>query len=320
MIDEREEFYPQKPVLERGERKRHVSITVASIVIFVLTFSFLINDYYLILLLLGALLLHEMGHFLMMKRFKYKDLNLLFIPFIGAMVSGHKKEYSQKEITLMVLAGPLPGILLGGLFLLNNQLVNEPVFLELGVLLIFLNVFNLAPIEPLDGGQIFRTLFIKNQLRYELFQLILNITLSLGVAILGIYINSWIVIIFGLLIGFRVRHQHKMYLIRKEMKEENIESSTNYEALTNQMYAKIKQIVINNTPSLSKLEEFDGTEEYDKMMANQVENALYPPVRMDASFAFKLLVLGLWLMGILLSVYSLYCLDLNSVLHAFQIG
>src|SRR5690554_7513452 len=82
-------------------------------VIFAITFSLILDDYYLIAILLGVLLFHELGHFLMMKIFNYEELNMLFSPFMGAMVSGKKKEYSQIESSLMIIAGPIPGIILG---------------------------------------------------------------------------------------------------------------------------------------------------------------------------------------------------------------
>lgn len=319
MMEDTEQYYPPKPPLEKQQGKRHLSITVASIVLFVLTFSFILNDYYLILLLLGVLLIHEMGHFAFMKLFKYKDLNLLFIPFIGAMVSGRKEVYSQKEIVIMVMAGPLPGILIGACMLLYGNLKN-PFVLQLGVLFVLLNVLNLIPFQPLDGGQLMRNLFIRNQIRYELYQLISNVIISFGLAILGIALNSWWIIIFGLLIGFRVKHKHKMYLIRKNMKEEKIKFDSNYNDLSNKTYAKIKSIIINFTPSLSKLKEFDGTDEYNRMMANQVDGALYPPTQNDAHLGFKLFMAFAWGLGISLSVYSLYMLNLNTVIHAFQFG
>jgi hypothetical protein len=69
------------------------------------------------LLLITAIVgFHEMGHFIAMKAFRYKDLGIFFIPLLGAYVSGSKREVSQKESAIILLAGPLPGIVLGAVF------------------------------------------------------------------------------------------------------------------------------------------------------------------------------------------------------------
>src|SRR5690554_2277283 len=117
-MEEFEQQYPQKPILIKRKSNGHISITVLSMVIFAITFSLILDDYYLIAILLGVLLFHELGHFLMMKIFNYEELNMLFIPFMGAMVSGKKKEYSQIESSLMIIAGPIPGIILGASLIL----------------------------------------------------------------------------------------------------------------------------------------------------------------------------------------------------------
>ena len=63
-----EDFHPQKPILMEHKPKGGLSVTVFSIVLFVLTFTLLFSDQFvLILFLLGVLLIHELGHFFLMK-------------------------------------------------------------------------------------------------------------------------------------------------------------------------------------------------------------------------------------------------------------
>jgi len=57
-----------------------------------------------ILPLIIVLLIHEMGHFLLMKLFKYDNVRMLFIPLMGAFVQGNKEEYSQKQSLWVVIA------------------------------------------------------------------------------------------------------------------------------------------------------------------------------------------------------------------------
>src|SRR5690554_1727420 len=309
--------YPQKPILVRKKSNRHFSITLFSMVLFALTLSLITDDYVLIFIILGILILHEGGHFLMMKLFNYEELNMLFIPFFGAMVLGRKEKYSQIETALMVIAGPLPGILLGASLLIYQWINPDYVSIQLGVLLIGLNVMNLLPIDPLDGGRLVRTLFFK---QYELIQFVFSILSSFAIIGLGLYFNAWIVIGIGFLLGYRIKNKHKLYLIRKEMKKEGIKFDVNYEDLSDKSFSKIKNIIIEHTPILKEIENHREAEDYGFIIAKQVDGVLFPPTKKDATTLFKTLILFLWLGGIVLSIYSFFITDINSIVDAFQSG
>lgn len=307
--------YPRKPVLVRKKSNRHISITLFSIVLFVLTFSLITDDYVLISIILGVLLLHEGGHFLMMKLFNYEELNMLFIPFFGAMVLGRKDKYSQVETALMVIAGPLPGILIGASLLIYQWITPDYLSIQLGVLLVGLNVMNLIPVDPLDGGRLVRTLFFRH---YELIQFVFSILSSLTVVGLGLYFNSWLIIGIGFLMGYQIKNKHKLYLIRKQMRKEGIKFDVNYEDLSNKSFSKIKNIIIEHTPILKEIENHRESEDYGFILAKQVDGVLFPPTKKDASFLFKMFILFLWLGGIAISIYSFLIIDLNTIVDAFQ--
>ena len=74
------------------------------------------QDQFLFLMnLLIVLVIHEMGHFIAMKVFKYQNVRMLFIPLMGAFVQGKKSNYSQKQSLIVLIAGPFPGIIIGNL-------------------------------------------------------------------------------------------------------------------------------------------------------------------------------------------------------------
>lgn len=314
-MSEFESYYPPKPVIERRDPKRHISITILSIIVFALTFSLITDNYVLISIIVGALFFHELGHFIMMKIFGYKNLSMLFIPFIGAMVSGKKKIYSQIERSLMVMAGPVPGVLLG-FILLNYGLENDGVItIQIGSILIFLNVMNLIPLDPLDGGQLLQTLYFK---KYELFQFILSITTSVGLVVLGLIMNSWIITAFGVIMGFRIKSKHKMYLVRNNMRLKKLRYEVNYEDLSDKTYQKIKSVVETHTPILKEIKENSNIEKYNQIIARQVDKVLSPPTQKDASLLYKTIILVIWAGAIGLAIYALLQIDLNTLIHAFQ--
>src|SRR5690349_21682439 len=163
--------YPPKPELEN--KKGNVWIrSVTSLALYLLIGYYFFShffgaDWIWLLIITGIVIFHELGHFLAMKTFHYKELGIFFIPLLGAYASGTKREVSQKQSAIILLAGPLPGIIVGiVLLILVKSSITEVAYQEYwlltktAALLIFLNVFNLLPIYPLDGGQLLNRLFL----------------------------------------------------------------------------------------------------------------------------------------------------------------
>ena len=170
-------------------------MTVFTMALFVSSFLLIFSDSLLLVLaLLFVLFIHEVGHFSFMKLYKYKNVRMLFVPLMGAFVQGMKDRYSQWQSFIVVLAGPIPGVILGlvcfylGQFLLNDYLVT------LSFIFVFLNVMNLLPLDPLDGGQLLRLLVKKNQ---DLFQLSFSLISSLVLICIGLYYSEYIIVGFG---------------------------------------------------------------------------------------------------------------------------
>jgi len=96
---------------------------------------------------------HEMGHVLQLKREGIPASAPMFIPFLGAFVAMKQMPKNALVEARVGLAGPVLGSLgaLGawGIY----ELTQEPLFLGLAYVGFFLNLFNLLPMLPLDGGR-----------------------------------------------------------------------------------------------------------------------------------------------------------------------
>ncbi len=100
-----------------------------------------------------SILLHEMGHFVAVKRRGLKADLPVFLPGLGAYVRWYSMGIPLDGLASIALAGPLFGLItaLGclGLFAATH----EPVFVALAHAGAFINLLNLIPVLGLDGAQ-----------------------------------------------------------------------------------------------------------------------------------------------------------------------
>lgn len=96
---------------------------------------------------------HEMGHVLQLKREGIKASAPMFSPFLGAFVAMKEMPKNALVEARVGLAGPVLGTL-GGLATLGLYAgTGNELFLGLAYVNFLINLFNLAPILPLDGGR-----------------------------------------------------------------------------------------------------------------------------------------------------------------------
>jgi Zn-dependent protease len=289
-------------VLEKVKVQSNWGLTLFSVLLFALSFLYIFADELdFVFYLVTVLFLHEMGHYLLMKQFKYEDMRMLFIPLMGAFVQGSKKQYSQKESFLVIAAGPFPGVVFGLTIHFLAHHYHETWLLELSFLFLFLNVINLLPIDPLDGGQLFK-LFVRQ--KRDLFLLVFALLSSLLMITVGYLIESWILFAFGFFMSFKVRSFQRNYHLRQELDLQDINYELNYEDLSDQAYHELKQVVIEHNPKLKQLEALHG-EAAQEVIASHVNAVLSVPIERDASLYFKIILVFLWLLLVSLPVFLL---------------
>lgn len=303
------DFYPQKPKLIEHKPKSGLSVTIFSLVLFIMIFLVIAGDQIKFILdLVIVLVIHEMGHFVMMKYFKYKNVRMLFVPLMGAFVQGTKSNYSQKESLLVTLMGPFPGVAFGTTAIWFAAEWQNEWLMGLGFMFLLLNIINLLPLDPLDGGQMFK-MFMKSN--HEQFLMIFALISSLLMIGVGFFFQSYIIMIFGFFMGFRVRALQKKYQVHKDLSEDDVNYSTTYKLLSNRDFFKIKNVLIEHTPALQKFIDQVSDDEADPVLASQVNNVLVTPLKKDASWLFKSLVLLFWLTSFAIPVILFYTVDIQ---------
>lgn len=129
------------------------NILIVSLTILVL--GFVINFYYAVGYLL-ILIIHELGHYIAAKFLKIEVAFGGFTPFGAYIVHGDTE--SCKENAFIAIAGPLFGLGLAFMYYLIYCFTGSNTFFVLSFTSILLNLFNLVPVKPLDGGHVAETI------------------------------------------------------------------------------------------------------------------------------------------------------------------
>jgi Zn-dependent protease len=102
----------------------------------------------------GLIAIHEMGHYVAAR---HRGLNVglpTFIPFVGAWVELKDLPHDAETEAYVGIAGPLVGSVgaLGCFYLARST--GSSLLLALAYSGFFLNLFNLIPLSPFDGGRV----------------------------------------------------------------------------------------------------------------------------------------------------------------------
>jgi Zn-dependent protease len=99
------------------------------------------------------LFVHEMGHVIQLRREGIKASAPVFIPFLGAAVWAKSLGDDALAEARVGLAGPVLGSLGAAALIPIADATGNEMFRALAFTGFFLNLFNLLPVLPLDGGR-----------------------------------------------------------------------------------------------------------------------------------------------------------------------
>jgi Zn-dependent protease len=103
---------------------------------------------------IALLFVHELGHYLEARR---QGLNVgapVFIPFLGAAILLKENPLNAWREAQVAIAGPILGSLGAAVVWFVGEQQSSDLLIALGFTGFFLNLFNLLPVVPLDGGRI----------------------------------------------------------------------------------------------------------------------------------------------------------------------
>jgi Zn-dependent protease len=114
----------------------------------------LLGPWWFALGLVGLLFVHEMGHVLEARRQGLPVSAPVFIPFMGALITMKQMPHNAWREARLAIAGPILGTLGALVFYALGVAYDSRELKALAFLGFFINLFNLIPVIPLDGGRI----------------------------------------------------------------------------------------------------------------------------------------------------------------------
>ncbi len=99
------------------------------------------------------LLVHELGHVFELRRQGIPATAPLFIPFMGAVVGMKQLPHDAWREARVALAGPIVGSLGTAAVWAAGEALDSELLVALAFTGFLLNLFNLLPVVPLDGGR-----------------------------------------------------------------------------------------------------------------------------------------------------------------------
>jgi len=101
----------------------------------------------------ALLFVHEMGHAIALRREGIKASAPMFIPFLGAVIAARSLGDNAVAEARVGLAGPILGSIGAAACILLWHATGNDLWRALAFTGFFLNLFNLLPVVPLDGGR-----------------------------------------------------------------------------------------------------------------------------------------------------------------------
>lgn len=291
--------YP--PKFRKPEEKGNVWLKSAmSLALYLVLGYYIFPSYKMLLIITAIVVFHELGHFFAMKMYRYTELGIFFIPLLGAYVSGSKREVSQKQSAVILLAGPLPGIILGVVFYLIDRQSTEGYYpfdvslTRIALLMIILNLINLLPVYPLDGGQLLNRIFLDEESWISKGFVILSAALMCYIAW---RLDFYVLLIFPVMMLLRLKGDHQFDDIEKKIEDAGINADVAYGDMPDADYWKIRNIVIENHPPfrdvpLAPPYNYDKKEE--KIMTT-IQGLLHRHLIQDVSIVGKCFLVLIWL-------------------------
>lgn len=140
-----------------NDRMRQIYITllktVGSMIVSVAVYWLFLGWQFAIGLVL-LIFVHEMGHVVALRYYKLNASPPIFIPFLGALINLRQQPQDAKVEAIVGIGGPVLGTVGAVAAFAWYLTTKSELALQISYFGFFLNLFNMIPMPPLDGGRV----------------------------------------------------------------------------------------------------------------------------------------------------------------------
>ncbi|MFZ6819347.1 site-2 protease family protein [Undibacterium sp. Ji22W] len=164
--------------------------------------------------LIACLMVHEYGHIRAMHYFGMKTKGIYIIPFMGGLALSDDKINTRWQDEAISIMGPIFGLCLSLLLMLAYWITGNVFFAALANFNALINLINLLPILPLDGGHILKSIGFSVNGKFGLVALILGSVIGIvGSWTLGLSFLAFFMLIGSIEIVMEWKMRHQSHLL-----------------------------------------------------------------------------------------------------------
>lgn len=171
-------------------------------------------SYQFALVLIACLVFHEFGHVRAMKYFGMKTKGIYLVPFLGGLALSDEKINTRWQDVVISIMGPCFGFILSLLLLVVYWVTDSQFWAAIAVFNALLNLFNLLPVLPLDGGHILKSITFSMNSRLGMLLCIVAIVGGVVVSYtLGLTLLGFLLVMGTLDLVFEWKYRHQSHLL-----------------------------------------------------------------------------------------------------------
>lgn len=140
-------------LLFKGAKLGKLALTGGTMLLSVFAYAWIFGWWYAAGFV-GLIFVHEMGHYLAARQRGLDVGAPTFIPFVGAWIELKQRPHDAETEAWIGLAGPLVGSLGALACYFAARASGSQLLLALAYAGFFINLFNLIPVSPFDGGRV----------------------------------------------------------------------------------------------------------------------------------------------------------------------
>lgn len=150
------------------------------------------------LAIVATLVFHEYGHLRAMRHFGIPTKGMYLIPFVGGIAVGEKPRTHWEDIYISMM-GPMYGLFMTIVCYLLYLVTDSHLIGLVASVSALVNIFNLLPIHPLDGGRVVKALVFSGRSNLAIGTMVLASALFFALAMTwGLYLLTFFIVIGAL--------------------------------------------------------------------------------------------------------------------------